>query len=76
MVSKLIQAMISIVIGLALLPVVVDFTDQLTTSGGDTGDPGALYDSAAGTLVELLPILYVIILVSGIAGWVYTTTKR
>ena len=70
MVNKLIQSMIAIVIGLALLPVVVEFVDDLT------GTEGALADSASGTLVELLPILYVIILVSGVAGWVYTSVRN
>lgn len=69
MVNKLIQAMISIVIGLALLPVVADFANSLTETGG------ALESTPAGTLVDLMPILYVIVLVSGVAGWVYTSGK-
>ena len=70
MVNKLIQAMIAIVIGLALLPVVVEFVDDLTAA------EGALDGTASATLVELLPILYVIILVSGVATWVYTSVRN
>ena len=71
MVNKLIQAMIAIVIGLALLPVVVDFADQLT----NTTD-GPLADTPAGTLVDLLPVLYVIVLLAGVVGFVYTSSRN
>ena len=57
MVSRLIQAMIALVIGLALLPVIVDFVDDLTGTGG------VLENTTTGALVDLLPVLYVIILV-------------
>ena len=70
MVNQLIQGMIVIVIGLALLPVINDFVVELTEEGG------ALEDQTAGTLVELLPVLYVIVLVSGVVGFVYTGTKK
>ena len=70
MVNKLIQAMIAIVIGLALLPVVSDFATGLTESGGD------LEDTPAGTLVDLLPIIYVIVLISGVVGFVYTSSRN
>lgn len=58
MVNKLINAMITIVIGLALLPVVVEFADDFTGTGG-----------AVDALVDLLPILYVIILVVGAVSY-------
>ena len=64
MVNKLIQAMIAIVIGLALLPVVNDFVTDLTGEGGD------LADTTLGSLVDLLPILFVIILVAGAVAWI------
>ncbi len=69
MVNNLIQGMIVIVIGLALLPVINDFVVDLT-------DGGALDGETAGTLVELLPVLYVIVLVSGVVGFVYTSTRN
>jgi len=62
--NKLISGMITIVIGLALLPVINDFVDGLT------GDGGALADTTVGSLVDLLPILYVIVLVAGVVGYI------
>ena len=70
MVNKLIGALIAIVIGLALLPVVYNFANDLTTSGG------ALDGTTAGGLVDLLPIVYVIILVAGAVGFVATSRKN
>ena len=67
--NRLIQAMIAIVIGLALLPVVADFATELTDTGG------ALEDTAAGSLVDLLPVLYVIVLVAGVVGFIYTSRR-
>ena len=69
MVNKLIQAMIAIVIGLALLPVVVDFANELTDTGG------TLEGTTAGTLVDLMPIMYVIVLLAGVVGYVYTSSR-
>ena len=69
MVNKLLQGMIAIVVGLALLPVVNDFATELTEDGG------ALEESAAGALVDLVPILYVIVLISGVVGFVYTANR-
>ncbi len=66
MVNKLIQGMIAIVIGLALMPVIADFTDELTGSGG------AFEEGPVGALIDLLPVLYVIVLVVGIVGYIYT----
>lgn len=65
MVNKLIQSMIAIVIGLALLPVVNDFTTQAAT--GLTG--------AMASLVNLLPVLYVIILITGAIGYMVTSRE-
>lgn len=70
MVGKLISALIAIVIGLALLPVVNDFASDLTNSGG------ALYDTTTGALVDLLPVIYVIILVAGAVGYVVISRKN
>ncbi len=70
MVNKLIQGMIAIVIGLALLPVIADFVQDLTD-----GEEAAFADSPVGALVELLPVLYVIVLVVGIVGYIYTGRK-
>ena len=70
MVNKLVGALIAIVIGLALLPVVYNFANDLTTSGG------ALNGTTAASLVDLLPIVYVIILVAGAVGFVAISRKE
>jgi hypothetical protein len=64
MVNKLIQALIAMVIGLALLPVVGQFASELTGTGG------AFEDTTVGALVDLLPVLYVIILVAAAIGYI------
>ena len=70
MVNKLIQGMIAIVIGLALLPVVGEFVDDLT--GGTEPE----LEGTMAALVDLIPILSVIILISGVVGFVYTSTRN
>lgn len=70
MVNRLIQSLIGIVIGLALLPVVSDFASDLTGTGG------ALEGTTTGTLVDLLPVMYVIALVAGAAGFIVTSRNR
>lgn len=67
MVNKLIGGLIAIVIGLALLPVVNDFVTDLTGTGG------TFEDTAIGTLIDLVPVLYVIIIVAGVATYVATS---
>ena len=68
---KLIVAVISIVIGLALLPVINEFGTALTapavtnTLGTVLTTAGRYYGTTVGSLVDLLPILFVIILVVG-----------
>jgi len=69
MVNKLIQSLIAMVIGLALLPVVNDFAESLTGSGG------ALEDTTTGALVDLLPVIYVITLVAGAVGYIATSRR-
>jgi hypothetical protein len=64
MVSKLIGALVAMVIGLALLPVVGDFASDLT------GDGGQFEDTTTGALIDLLPIVYVIILVAAGVGYI------
>jgi hypothetical protein len=69
MTNKLIGGLVAIVIGLALLPVVADFVDDLTGSGG------TFADSNIGTMIDLIPVLYVIIIVAGVAAYVVTSRK-
>ncbi len=70
MTGKIIQVMIALVIGLALLPVIGDFVDGLTGTG-------MVYESTTvGSLIDLLPVLYVIILVAGSVAYVVWSSKR
>ena len=81
MVNQLIQGMIAIVIGLALLPVVTEFVDELTRAeetdadGNVITEAGAFYDTAVGALIELLPVLYVIVIIVGVVGFIYTAKR-
>ena len=67
MVNKLIQGMIGVVIGLALFPVVNGFVDTLI---GTAEAPGDFYDTTVGSLIELLPFLYIIIVIVGLIVYV------
>ena len=58
--SKLFQAMLIIVIGLALLPTVIASVDALDTAGLSTAVSG---------LVDLLPILYMVVIVGSAIGY-------
>lgn len=70
MTKSLIGAVITIVIGLSLLPVVQEFVDSLTGTG-------MVYENTTtGSLIDLLPILYVLILVSGSALVVYFASRK
>jgi len=69
MVNKIIGVMIMLVIGLALLPVVNGFATDLTGTGGD------LEGTTTGSLVDLLPVIYVIILLAGAVGYIATSRK-
>lgn len=69
-VNKLINAMILMVIGLALLPVVQEFTTDLT----EGSEP--VIEGTMATLVDLLPVLYVIIIVVGAVSYVATTARN
>lgn len=64
MISKLFQAVLGVVIGLAMLPVVIDTVDDLITNYTGT------FGSGAESLVELIPLFYVIIIVVGAIAYV------
>ena len=69
MVSKLIGALIAMVIGLALLPVVGNFASELTGEGGEFAG------TTVGALIDLLPVLYVIILVAAAVGYIAVSRR-
>lgn len=70
MVSRIIGALIALVIGLALLPVVGDFAADLTSTGKQ------FENTTVGSLIDLLPVLYVIILVAGAVSYVVISTRK
>ena len=70
MVSKLIGALIAMVIGLALLPVVGDFAADLTGTGGQ------FESTTTGALIDLLPVIYVIILVAAGVGYIALSRRN
>ena len=78
MTGKILGAVLTIVIGLAMLPIINGFVDDLVFPG--SADPvieaGPLYGTTAGSLVSLLPILYVLILVAGTIGYVAFSRKQ
>jgi hypothetical protein len=57
--KTLIEAVIGIVIGLALFPVVQDSTTNANATG------------VTGTLLDLIPTIYVIVIVASAAAYVY-----
>jgi len=58
LINKLIGGMITLVVGLSLLPVIHDVTDTLTGTGG------AFESTTVGALIDLLPLIFVIVLVA------------
>jgi hypothetical protein len=60
--NKLIGGLLTIVIGLSLLPVVHSFVDELT------GSTGVYADTTIGTLIDLVPLFYVIVIVGGVVA--------
>jgi len=70
MVSKLIGALVAMVIGLALLPVVGNFAADLTGTGGQ------FEDTTTGALIDLLPVIYVIILVAAGVGYIAVSRRN
>ena len=68
--QRLFLALLIIAIGLALLPVVADFVNELTGTGGDF-ETGPI-----GSLIKLLPTLYVLMIVGGVVGYVVTGFRK
>lgn len=64
MTGRLMGGLVFIVVGLALTPIVFEFADGLSGTGG------TLEGTTAGSLVSLIPILYVLIIVAGTIGYV------
>jgi hypothetical protein len=79
---KIIVVVISIVIGLALLPVITSFGNSLTapavtnTLGTILTTAGRYNGTTVGSLVDLLPILFVILLVVGAIAFVVIKGRK
>lgn len=61
MVNKLLGAMLAIVVGVAMLPTITETIDDLDTSE---------LPAAVETLVDLLPVLFVVIIVAGAVAYI------
>ena len=67
-VGKLVGVLIFVVIAMALLPTIIASTDQ------GVENATASYSSAA-TLLELVPLFYVIAILVAVIGWVVHETR-
>jgi hypothetical protein len=63
-IKSLIGALIGMVIGLALFPTVTEQVDAINTTG-----------ITGGTLITLLPMVYILIIFGGAIGYVYVANK-
>jgi len=63
-IKSLIGALIGMVIGLALFPTVTEQVDAINTTG-----------VTGGTLITLLPMVYILIIFGGAIGYVYVANK-
>jgi hypothetical protein len=76
MVNKIIGAILAIVIGVSLVGIVGTFANNLTvapvtnTAGNVLTTGGQFYGTTVGSLIDLLPVLFVIILVAGVVGFI------
>jgi hypothetical protein len=68
MIRKLFGAMIGTVIGLALTPIVIDVTSDVTTTYGAAGTD--VLGTGVETLLNLLPLLYVIVIIAGAIAYI------
>ena len=67
MVGRLVNALIGIVVGLAMVPTVVSTVDGLDT---------LTLSSAEQSLVDLIPVLYIILIVAGAVGYLALSSKN
>lgn len=63
-VKALIGALVGIVVGLALFPVVKEQVDAINTTG-----------VTGGTLITLIPMVYILIIFGGAIAYVYVSSK-
>lgn len=61
MVNKLLGAMLAIVVGVAMLPTITQTIDELDTTE---------LEPAVESLIDLLPVLFVVIIVAGAVSYI------
>lgn len=64
-IKSLLGAMLAIVFGVVLFPTVKDEVDKINTTG-----------VTGGSLIALLPMIYIIVIVSGAVAYVYWGAKK
>ena len=63
-IKTLIGALVGIVVGLALFPVVLEQVNAVNVTG-----------VTGGTLISLIPMIYILIIFGGAIAYVYVATK-
>lgn len=68
MINKLFGAMLGVVIGLALMPIVIDVTDDVVTTYGSAGTD--VLGTGLEALINIIPLLYVVLIVAGAVAYI------
>lgn len=69
MISKLFAAMLTIVVGVVLIPVVLESVVNVVYTDGNTSTPATL-PTGVSALLNIVPLLFVIIIIAGVVGYV------
>lgn len=68
MIDKLMGAMLAVVVGVALIPTIIDAIDNVRYIDGNISTPATL-PTGVGSLIVILPLLFVIIIVGGVVAY-------
>ncbi len=74
MISKLFAAMLTIVVGVVLIPVVLESVVNVVYTDGNTSTPATL-PTGVSALLNIVPLLFVIIIIAGVVGYVAYSRK-
>lgn len=74
MISKLFAAMLTIVVGVVLIPVVLESVVNVVYTDGNTSTPATL-PTGVSALLNIVPLLFVIIIIAGVVGYVAYNRK-
>lgn len=64
-INKLFGAVIGVVIGIAMMPVVIDSVNNVRYTDGNISTPATL-PTGVDSLLALVPLLYVVLIVAGV----------